>query len=47
MGTIRTWRAVRDTLDLPTGSEGLLFPPGENGIIRHLVPEQISSMIRK
>nr|WP_237543708.1 tyrosine-type recombinase/integrase [Streptomyces sp. SID5594] len=46
--TIRTWRAVRDTLDLPTGSEGFLFPPaGENGIIRHLVPEQISSMIRK
>ncbi|WP_327298998.1 hypothetical protein [Streptomyces sp. NBC_01197] len=25
--TIRTWRAVRDTLDLPTGSEGFLFPP--------------------
>ncbi|WJV51743.1 hypothetical protein [Streptomyces flavofungini] len=26
--TIRTWREVRDTLDLPTGSEGFLFPPG-------------------
>lgn len=46
--TIRTWLAVRDTLDLPTGSETFLFPPaGENGKIRHLVPEQISSMIRK
>lgn len=46
--TIRTWLAVRDTLDLPTGSEPFLFPPaGENGIIRHLVSEQISSMIRK
>ncbi|KUM75873.1 integrase [Streptomyces griseorubiginosus] len=46
--TVRTWRAVRETLDLPTGSEGFLFPPaGENGKIRHLVSEQISSMIRK
>ncbi|MCF3167072.1 MULTISPECIES: tyrosine-type recombinase/integrase [Streptomyces] len=46
--TIRTWQAVRETLDLPTGSEPFLFPPaGENGIIRHLVPEQISAFIRK
>ncbi|MFG2546967.1 tyrosine-type recombinase/integrase [Streptomyces sp. NPDC048594] len=46
--TIRTWRAVRDTLDLPTGSEGFLFPPaGENGKIRHLGPEQIAAIIRK
>ncbi|MFJ3930201.1 tyrosine-type recombinase/integrase [Streptomyces sp. NPDC090029] len=46
--TIRTWRAVRDTLDLPTGSEGFLFPPaGENGKIRHLASEQIAPMIRK
>lgn len=34
--TIRTWLAVRATVDLPTGSEGFLFPPaGENGKIRH------------
>jgi site-specific recombinase XerD len=46
--TIRTWLAVRDTLDLPTGSEGFLFPPaGENGKIRHLGPEQIAAIIRK
>ncbi|KUL69412.1 MULTISPECIES: tyrosine-type recombinase/integrase [unclassified Streptomyces] len=46
--TIRAWLAVRDTLDLPTGSEPFLFPPaGENGIIRHLGSEQISTVIRK
>ncbi|MGW7283020.1 tyrosine-type recombinase/integrase [Streptomyces sp. NPDC054844] len=46
--TVRTWLEVRDTLDLPTGSEGFLFPPaGENGKIRHLGPEQIAAMIRK
>jgi hypothetical protein len=46
--TVRTWRAVRQTLDLPTGSEGFPFPPAaENGTIRHLVSEQISSTIRK
>jgi integrase len=45
---VQTWLAVRDTLDLPTGSEPYLFPPaGENGIMRHLVPEQISAIIRK
>src|SRR5690606_11946332 len=25
--TIKTWLAVRDTLELPTGSEPYLFPP--------------------
>ncbi|MBV9022705.1 MAG: site-specific integrase [Streptomycetaceae bacterium] len=46
--TIRTWLTVRDTLELPTGSEPYLFPPaGENGIVRHLLSEQISTIIRK
>lgn len=46
-GTIRRWLAVRETLDLPTGSEGYLFPPaGENGQLRHLLPEQIAGIIR-
>ncbi|MFD5523426.1 tyrosine-type recombinase/integrase [Streptomyces virginiae] len=46
--TVQTWLAVRKTVDLPIGSEPYLFPPaGENGIMRHLVSEQISAIIRK
>ncbi|MFI9724666.1 tyrosine-type recombinase/integrase [Streptomyces sp. NPDC052396] len=45
--TIERWLAVRAKLDLPTGSEGYLFPPaGENGQLRHLLPEQVAHIIR-
>lgn len=45
--TIERWLAVRAKLDLPTGSEGYLFPPaGENGQLRHLLPEQVANIIR-
>jgi integrase len=44
---VQRWLAVRETLDLPSGSEGFLFPPtGENGILRHLLPEHIAQFIR-
>ncbi|MBB5939511.1 tyrosine-type recombinase/integrase [Streptomyces zagrosensis] len=45
--TIERWLTVRAKLDLPTGSEGYLFPPaGENGQLRHLLPEQVAGIIR-
>lgn len=46
--TVKTWLAVRDTLELPTGSEPYLFPPaGEGGMVRHLGSGQISTLIRE
>ncbi|MCI3932102.1 tyrosine-type recombinase/integrase [Streptomyces sp. AN091965] len=46
--TIRTWLAVRDTLDLPVGSEPYLFPPaGDGGMVRHLDSGQIATIIRE
>ncbi|MGW3275235.1 tyrosine-type recombinase/integrase [Streptomyces kronopolitis] len=45
--TVQRWLEVRAKLDLPTGSEGYLFPPaGENGRLRHLLPEQVAHIIR-
>nr|WP_203691580.1 tyrosine-type recombinase/integrase [Streptomyces sp. SID12488] len=44
---VQRWLAVRESLDLPSGSESFLFPPtGENGILRHLLPEHIAHFIR-
>lgn len=44
---VKDWRAVRELLDLPTGSEPYLFPPaGENGMFRHLGSEHIWNIIR-
>ncbi|MEV6131762.1 site-specific integrase [Streptomyces violaceusniger] len=46
--TIKDWLKVRENIDLPTGSEGFLFPPaGEDGAKRHLTPGQIAVIIRK
>jgi integrase len=45
---IQRWLEVRETVDLPTGSDRFLFPPtGENGLLRHLLPEHIANIIRK
>ncbi|MEU6721924.1 tyrosine-type recombinase/integrase [Nonomuraea sp. NPDC046802] len=47
VATIHTWLAVRHAIELPSGSEGFLFPPaGEFGQVRHLESEQISPIIR-
>ncbi|MFI7642316.1 tyrosine-type recombinase/integrase [Nonomuraea sp. NPDC049400] len=47
VATVHTWLAVRATIELPTGSEGFLFPPaGEFGQVRHLESDQISPIIR-
>ncbi|WP_434600471.1 tyrosine-type recombinase/integrase [Streptomyces sp. A5-4] len=44
---VKAWLTVRESLDLPTGSAAFLFPPtGENGIVRHLVSEQVAGFIR-
>nr|BFD92085.1 tyrosine-type recombinase/integrase [Kitasatospora sp. Xyl93] len=46
--TIHRWLEVRETIDLPTGSGRFLFPPtGENGLLRHLLPEHIANIIRR
>jgi integrase len=44
---VQEWLQVRETLDLPSGSEQFLFPPaGESGVVRHLRSEQIWAIIR-
>jgi integrase len=44
---VKRWLQVRETIDLPTGSDPYLFPPaGENGQVRHLVSEQVWNIIR-
>ncbi|WP_031076294.1 tyrosine-type recombinase/integrase [Streptomyces sp. NRRL WC-3742] len=45
---IQAWLEVRETIDLPTGADRYLFPPtGENGLLRHLLPEHVANFIRK
>jgi hypothetical protein len=47
VATIHTWQTARATVELPSGSEGFLFPPaGEFGQVRHLTSDQISPIIR-
>ncbi|MEU9606350.1 tyrosine-type recombinase/integrase [Streptomyces sp. NPDC048057] len=47
VGTVHAWLKVRETIDLPTGSEPYLFPPaGENGAARHMVSDQVWNIIR-
>ncbi len=47
VATIHTWQEVRATVELPSGSQGFLFPPaGEFGQVRHLESDQISPIIR-
>ncbi|MEV4001945.1 tyrosine-type recombinase/integrase [Actinomadura sp. NPDC049753] len=47
VATIHTWQAVRATVELPSGSQGFLFPPaGEFGQVRHLESAQISPIVR-
>ena len=48
VATVKTWLTVRETLQLPTGSEPYLFPPaGEDGIVRHLGSGHISTLMRE
>ncbi|WP_165974673.1 tyrosine-type recombinase/integrase [Nonomuraea deserti] len=47
VATVHAWLAVRQTIELPSGSEGFLFPPaGEFGQVRHLESDHISPIIR-
>ncbi|MET7298240.1 tyrosine-type recombinase/integrase [Embleya sp. NPDC005575] len=47
VSSVGAWLAVRETVDLPSGSAPFLFPPAsERGVVRHLGSDQVWAIIR-